>query len=379
MISVLIFVPNYFPGYMSGGIARTILNTSEWLGNDFKFLIVTRDRDLGSDLPYENIQHGVWVSMGVSKVRYLSPNELALSALAQLVKETKHDILHLNSFFDPVFTIKLLLLLRLKCIHSPKILLSPRGEFVEGPLHIKYKKKKLYILLSKFAGFYNGIHWHASSSHESEGITKAMGIPASAVQTAIDLPIKDSGFIPTGMPEGKELKVVFLSRLTREKNLDGALHILQLVRQPMLFDIVGPKEDIHYWRECEALLAQLPSHVKARYLGPIPPEEVFTCLTKYDLFLFPSHGENYGHVIAESISVGTRVLTSQCTPWRNLVDDGVGWDLDVRDHAAFAKVLDDLALQPYHVRNDLRESVRRAASLRLHSAEAIEHNRMLYS
>lgn len=58
MKTVLIFVPNYFPGYMSGGIARTVLNTVEWLGDEFTFLIVTRDRDLGSDRPYEGVPRG---------------------------------------------------------------------------------------------------------------------------------------------------------------------------------------------------------------------------------------------------------------------------------------------------------------------------------
>ena len=379
MRSILIFVPNYFPGYMSGGIARTIVNTVEWLGNDFEFLIVTRDRDLGSDTPYEQIPRGAWVSLGKSKVRYLAPDELTLPALARLVNETKHDILHLNSFFDSVFTIKLLILLRLRRIHSRKVVMSPRGEFVEGPLHIKYLKKKIYIVLSRFAKLYKDIHWHASSVHEAAGIVKAMSISESTVCSAIDLPIKDSGALSTGVPQGKEFKVVFLSRLTREKNLDGALRILQLVHQPMQFDIVGPKEDIDYWRECEALFGQLPTYVKARYLGPISPEDVFECLTKYDLFLFPSHGENYGHVIAESISVGTRVLISRETPWRDLVNDGVGWDLDIGDHAEFAKVLDDLANQPPDGRVAIRESVRRAASIRLFNSEALDHNRILYS
>jgi glycosyltransferase involved in cell wall biosynthesis len=257
--------------------------------------------------------------------------------------------------------------------------MSPRGEFVEGPLNIKYKKKKTYILLSRIAGFYNDIKWHASSSHESEGIVKALGVSSSVVFSAIDLPIKDSGCMSTEMPQGNELKVVFLSRLTREKNLDGALRILQLVRQPLKFDIVGPKEDIHYWRECEALLVQLPRHVKARYLGPISPEAVFACLAKYDLLLLPTPGENYGHVIAESISVGTRVLISKGTPWRNLVEDGLGWDLDVEDHAEFAKVLDDLAQKSYDERIALRDSVRRSASIRLYSPDALQHNRILYS
>jgi glycosyltransferase involved in cell wall biosynthesis len=379
MKKILIFVPNYFPGYLSGGIARTIFNTAEWLGGEVEFLIVTRDRDLGSEQPYPGVQRGQWVTMGNSKVRYLEPDELSFLALAQIVKKIEHDILHLNSFFDSVFSIKLLILRRLGWINSREVILAPRGEFVPGPLSINYSKKKVYIELSRFLGLYKGVRWHASSSHETQGIANAMRIPAATVHSAIDLPIKNSAFLRIHKSDGEEFKVVFLSRLTREKNLDGALRILQLVHQSIQFDIVGPKEDPAYWHECEELLLRLPAHVTARYLGPISPEEVFDCLSKYDLFFLPSHGENYGHVIAESIAVGTRVLISQATPWRNLVEDGVGWDLDLSDHSAFANVLDDQAILPAKARMALRENVQSAAVKRLFNPMALYQNRLLYS
>lgn len=378
MRKILIFVPNYFPGYKSGGIARTILNTVDWLGDEFEFFIITRDRDLGADQPYEGIECGVWLDHGKSKVQYLSPKELSLRSLLRIFSKYKFDIIHLNSFFDSVFTIKLLLLVRCGFFDPRKLVLSPRGEFVEGPLRIKYFKKSFYIKLSRFFGFYKKVFWHASSKHEADGIIKAMSIPASAVHLAIDLPIKESVAIEPGVAKDGTLRVVFISRLTREKNLDGALRILSEVTRPMQFDIIGPKEDMQYWRECEALLGQVPSHVKIRYLGPISPDEVFEHLANYDLFLFPSRGENYGHVIAESLSVGTRVLTSKETPWRDLQADGVGWDFDVEDLPSFVKVLDELASQTVSERSAVRELVRKAASIRLYNREALDNNRRLY-
>jgi glycosyltransferase involved in cell wall biosynthesis len=379
MKTILVFVPNYFPGYKSGGIARTVFNTAEWLGDEFRFLIVTRDRDLGSDVPYADVERGTWVPFGKSKVRYLTPEELSLPRLAALVSETPHDILHLNSFFDPVFTIKLLLLLRRGKIRSPQVLMSPRGEFVEGPLRLKYPKKKVYIELSRWAGFYNGVSWHASSGHEAEGIAAALRLPLSSVHSAIDLPIKESAFAPQAGTPGDRLKVIFLSRMTREKNLDGALRMLMEVKSPVSFDIVGPEEDAKYWEECRALLARMPGNVEARYLGPVSPEEVFDTLSRYDVFLFPSHGENYGHVIAESISVGTRVLVSQATPWRGLEADGVGWDVDLKDTAKFVAILEDLARKPSAEHAAVRPLVRKAAAARLFDPVALEDNRRLYS
>jgi glycosyltransferase involved in cell wall biosynthesis len=377
--TVLIIVPNYFPGYLSGGVARTILNTTDWLGDEFDFLIVTRDRDLGDDRPYPGVPRGTWVQLGKSKVRYLAPDELGSQALAALINATPHDILQLNSFFDPVFTIRTLLLLRRGRIAPPRLLLSPRGEFGWGSLRLKYPKKKIYIELSKLAGFYGRVSWHASSRDEAADIGKALRLPASGVHCALDLPIRDAGSPAPAAPGGDRLRVVYLARLTREKNLDGALRILQGVTEPVSFDIVGPQEDPKYWAECQALLASLPQNVEARYLGPVSPEQVFDTLALYDLCLLPSHGENYGHVIAESLSVGTRVLISQATPWRDLADDGVGWDIDLADTARFVDVIDTLARQTSAERAAVRPAVRRAATVRLFDPVALEDNRRLYS
>ena len=378
MKRILTFVPNYFPGYMSGGIARTILNTTDWLGDEFEFLIATRDRDLGADAPYADVASAQWNRLGKSSVRYLQPRELSMSSLADFVNRTPFDILHLNSFFDPVFTIRLLLLMRMGRIRPAHVVLSPRGEFVAGPLALKYAKKKTYIVLSRLMGFYRKVRWHASGSHEAEGIASAMGVPEDAIRLAVDLPVKQAPAAVGASPPGERLRIVFLSRITREKNLDGALRILQKVRTPVSFDIVGPQEDPAYWRECDALIAAMPPQIEVNYRGSVTPDKVFETLSNYDIFLFPSLGENYAHVIAESISVGTRVLVSRFTPWRDLDADGVGWDLDLSDTQAFVEVIEDAARQTPSDRMKLRDRARHAAAIRLSNPAALEQNRLLF-
>jgi glycosyltransferase involved in cell wall biosynthesis len=379
MKTVLIFVPNYFPGYLSGGIARSIINTTGWLGEEFHLRVVTRDRDLGQAEAYPGMVRGAWVPLGGASVRYLFPDELDSASLETLVQSTPHDVLHLNSFFDPVFTIKLLLLLRRGKLASERVLMSPRGEFGHGSLRLKYPKKKVYIGLSRLAGFYRPVHWHASSRHEADDIAREMRVPRERIRIALDLPVKDAGLAQAAGPASARLRVVYLARLTREKNLDGALRILQGVRSGIDFDIVGPQEDPAYWAECDALLRQLPANVTARYAGPVAPEQVFDTLAGYDLTFLPSHGENYGHAIAESISVGTRVLISHTTPWHNLEADGLGWDIHLDDTARFADIIDTLAATSAFERDALRPAVRRAAATRLFDPVALDDNRRLFS
>ena len=378
MKRILFFTTHYFPGFLSGGIAQTVFNTAEWLGNDFEFFIVTQDRDLQSDKPYNKIKYGRWVKLGNSHVRYLSPIELSFSSLRKLINEIDHDILHLNSFFDIIFTLKILILLRFNLINSRKIILSPRGEFVYGPLHIKYFKKKIFIFLLKFLGFYNKIVWHASTTHEALGIVDQIGVSINEIKLAIDLPIRNPDLPKTTKATSKTLQIAFISRITREKNLDGAIRILKQVKSNVSFDIIGPHEDPVYWDECKELIKELPKNISIRILGIMNPRDKFKYFSSYDLLLFPTHGENYGHVIAESISAGTRVLISQSTPWRNLAADGIGWDLDKNNRNAFVCIIEMLAQQPLEDRLAIRSKVCEAAKVRLSAPKAFIQNRNLY-
>jgi glycosyltransferase involved in cell wall biosynthesis len=355
------------------------MNSAEWLGDEFNLLIVTRDHDLGSATPYPDITYDKWMRVGPALVLYLAPKQQTIKHLQRLVVETPHDVLHLNSFFDPVFTIKLLFLRRLGLLPNSRVLLSPRGEFGWGSLKLKYLKKCLYILLSRLAGFYRHVFWHASSPLEAEDIVKVARVDPDKVLTALDLPVRVFSLALPPDQSGDRLKVVYLARLTREKNLDGALRLLQGVSKSIDFDIVGPKEDAEYWGECAALLTQLPGNIRATYRGAVPPDQVFQVLGEYDLMLLPSHGENYGHVIAEAISVGTRVLISTLTPWRGLESDGVGWDIDLEDRQRYAEIIDMLAAQPPAERRAMRRTVREAAKRRLSNPVVLQHNRDLYS
>lgn len=53
----------------------------------------------------------------------------------------------------------------------------------------------------------------------------------------------------------------------------------------------------------------------------------------------PTQGENYGHVFIEALSSGTPILLSDQTPWRNLKDKGIGWDIPLARKDRFIHAL----------------------------------------
>jgi glycosyltransferase involved in cell wall biosynthesis len=100
------------------------------------------------------------------------------------------------------------------------------------------------------------------------------------------------------------------------KNLDYLIKVLTKVRTPLEFTIFGPKVDLKYWNQCIKLIEKLPSNIKVNINEEVSPTKVQEIFSQYDLFVFPTRGENFGHVILESLSAGTPVLLSDKTLWQ---------------------------------------------------------------
>jgi glycosyltransferase involved in cell wall biosynthesis len=380
--TILMFVGQYLPGWKAGGILRSVENVVNHLHDEFNFRIVTRDRDLGDESPYADVTPLEWQPVGNALVYYLPPGRQSLAALRAVVRKTPHDLIHLNSFFEPL-TVKVLAGRRLSRAPYRPIILSPCGEFAWASLRQKYPKKLPFMWLARIAGIYQSVTWRASSAYEADDIKRVMKVADTAIKVAIDLPTiwADGTGSASGAPHQEAyngLRVSFLARIAREKNLDVALRILKQVRSRVAFDIIGPIENAGYWSKCLRIIEELPSNITARYLGPVRPTDVIDTLSRYDLFLFPTGGENCGHVIAESLTAGTPVLVSANTPWRNLEAQGVGWDLPLDDLAPFVRVIDDLGSLDVRSRQDRRRAIKESARRLVADPSAIERSRRLY-
>lgn len=325
---ILTFVRHYLPGYKSGGPVRTIANLVEALGDEFEFRIVTSDRDSLDSDRYPEVSINEWVRVGRAWVRYVDPRDQRLGYWKRLLNETSYHVLYLNSVLAPTFTTLPLLAHRLlRRSGKTPVIVAPRGEFSPGALALKRAKKWLFLNAAKGVGLHRGVLWQASTSEEADMIRANVG---SSARLAIARNLTQVPGLGPERPEhagGAPLRIIFISRISRMKNLDFAIRVLTRSRVRVEFDIWGPTEDLAYWRECQALMQSLPASVRAVYRGVARPEDVSTIVAGYDLLFLPTLGENYGHVIAEALAVGTPVLVSDRTPWRGLENSGVGWDL----------------------------------------------------
>jgi glycosyltransferase involved in cell wall biosynthesis len=154
--------------------------------------------------------------------------------------------------------------------------------------------------------------------------------------------------------------------------------MLGKVRIPVCFTIYGPVEDETYWADCQELTAKLPACVDVVHQGLIEPAKVIPTLAQHDLFLFPTRGENYGHVIHEALRAGLPVLISDQTPWRGLAGLGVGWDLSLGDDVEFVKRIEEVAAWTDKERQRCSARARAYAATAAEDPANLEANRRLF-
>lgn len=67
-----------------------------------------------------------------------------------------------------------------------------------------------------------------------------------------------------------------------------------------------------------------------RFCPALEGEAKWRALRVADLFILPSHSENFGIVVAEALAAGTPVITTTGTPWELLETERCGWWVEVR-------------------------------------------------
>lgn len=337
---ILTFSAYYLPGYKGGGPIKTIKNLFDTTGNaNIRYRLITGDRDLGDTEPFRSVNLNEWNHIGNAGVYYASSGISGLWQIKRIIDLSDYDVIYVNSFFSFRFSIFPQILSRLK---RQVVIVGPRGEFSVGALKEKLFKKKFFIVFYKLLGFQRNVVFQASSEYEAKDIKRVLGTNVD-IKIAEDIGAKEF----TTRIEKKQknkISIVFISRISPKKNLLQAIDILKKVKEPVDYDIYGPVEDKEYWVKCEAAIKKMPSHVQVRYKGLLKPDQVINTMASYDMFFMPTLGENYGHVIAEAFCAGLPALISDTTPWRQLEEKGIGWDIPLCVPEKFVDIINKFAI-----------------------------------
>jgi glycosyltransferase involved in cell wall biosynthesis len=141
------------------------------------------------------------------------------------------------------------------------------------------------------------------------------------------------------IPSDRRL-LLFLSRVHPKKGLPLLLKAMAQIRrslQDWLLIVAGPDERGHL-AEVQSLARKLGIENMVRFPGPLFGSDKRDAYAASDLFILPTHSENFGIVVAEALGAGVPVLTTKGTPWKELEARGCGWWTDV-DVAAIQDAL----------------------------------------
>ncbi len=154
---------------------------------------------------------------------------------------------------------------------------------------------------------------------------------------ALDLLVARESFLAL-FPELRNKRLLlFLGRLQEKKGcellLEAFADILHLDPANLHLVMAGPAANESYLKQLQQLARATGAQSAITFTGMLTGELKWGAFGAADVFVLPSHQENFGIAVVEAMACGTPVLVSnKVNIWREIVGDGAGFaDEDDRD------------------------------------------------
>ena len=205
-----------------------------------------------------------------------------------------------------------------------KVVLTPHGMLEPWILKRHYWTRKLPALLLYQKRAIKCVDYlHATAESEKDNLLK-LGYNDKIAVIANGLDVEDIKMKSTWKCN-KEL--LFLSRVHVKKGINfliEAVASLKTEMQGYVVRIAGEGEK-NYINELRFLATRLGVNDIIHFEGGIYGNRKWELFQQADLFILPTHSENFGIVVAEALACGTPVITTKGTPWSELESEHCGW------------------------------------------------------
>lgn len=137
---------------------------------------------------------------------------------------------------------------------------------------------------------------------------------------------------------------LFLSRLHPVKGLPSLVNAWARLLPPgWRLIIAGPDQGGHL-QEIQSAIRRLRVSECVQYVGEVRDEAKSALYRAADLFVLPTHTENFGIVIAEALAHGVPVITTRGAPWAELETQRCGWWIDIGEEPLVKALREAMAL-----------------------------------
>ena len=170
---------------------------------------------------------------------------------------------------------------------------------------------------------------HATAPSEAESLRAAgLRVPIAVVPNGVEVPPE-----APPAPRSGARRALFLSRVHPKKGLPMLLDAwAALAPEGWELVLAGPDEGGHR-AELDAQARRLGLGGAVTFAGPVADGDKWALYRSADLFVLPTHSENFGVVVAEALASGVPVLTTTGAPWAELVSHQCGWWVDPEPRA----------------------------------------------
>jgi len=228
-----------------------------------------------------------------------------------------------------------------------KLVVSPRGTFSTWAMNHGSRFKRVFWPLIQRPALLEAACFHATAESEYEDIRRlGFNQPVAIIPNGVDVP-------EFAQKKPRDFRtLLFLGRLHPKKGVDVLLNawgaIMDRFPDWQLL-IVGPDKGYGtrggYLEQLKALAAKMKMK-RVEFVGPLYGESKFSAYREADLFVLPTHSENFGMTVAEALAAGTPAIVTKGAPWQGLQTSGSGWWIDIGVDALAASLAEAMAQPP---------------------------------
>ena len=297
----------YKPAYIYGGPTMSVSMLSEQLViAGFDTAVYATTANGVSELP---VEPGVPTKLDGVTVTYFSRitkdhTHFSPALIKTLWQELpNYSLVHIHAWWNMVSVLSCLIAL----VRKVPVLLSPRGTL--SPYSFQNRNIGPKWLLHQVIGRFllTNCNIHVTSAREGAATIrlfkpKSITLLPNFVKLDFQKPVQQNSPPPL-------FRLLFFSRIEEKKGLDVLIGALAGLTFPFHLTIAGDGEK-DYIDSLKKIAENKQVDNKITWTGFIDQDK-FEFLSRHDIFILPSHDENFGNAVIESLSVGTAVLISE--------------------------------------------------------------------
>ena len=208
---------------------------------------------------------------------------------------------------------------------------TPRGMLDPWALAYARWKKRLAAAWFQDAHLRHAACLRATSLLEAQHIRRyGLRQPIAVVPNGVD----EAPDPPRPQRPSPFRRLLFLSRIHPKKGLPHLVRAWAELapRHPDWELVVAGPDEIGHTAEMQALANELGAP-RVTWVGSVEGEAKEALYHSADLFVLPTHAENFGLVVAEALARGVPVVTTRNAPWDGLETHRCGWWIELDDGA----------------------------------------------